>query len=1482
MEDRAEIYRDKNDKNDKNESEKNENKIIDTECNILMVYLTYEDIEKLYNFYEDQIDIFLKKNENNLDSIEKIYDQINNNILFYLMGMIEVNKSKQKSKSFLEINPSTVKSMLNRIKDAAKIKKINKINKEDFISIASIYLGDVSTFDKYFLHNNSGILVGDREIDSMIGRVDVLEKTMGNGNIFISDKSDLSQDRIAIKGDYDDLYKDVYKDSECCRDSDKDVDKDCNKYVSSVSSNNIYKYDYVFKNKKSISESDSSIRNSADPNNLILEDLYDVDTNTNTDADTNTNTDTNADTDTDTDAEDMNILKRDDYDNMNDDDLMAELMMNHNKNKDTDTDTDNDTDIEESPTLREIRIGVYRLLSGAAYRVFRPNYSTENKSENKVEPYLFDDFVDLVRETTNIVMDLRIVPRYKYVYLERLNDIIQREYRKVCARVEHCSSHNCTPSSCSKLNETDGSDEINIVQSDMVGRIEDLQYIKKKATFIKNIDTYKNIYKDINVDVIEKQIDNINIKLCKMPYIDFIKKYSQVLLKNRKNNRNSINVGSMLNQSMRSPDKMNANISLYMSSQYTPGALIKNSFWYDEFIPLLLRGLSADLTDDHWESLIDINNQKIIKLIDEWFEKNKSDLLVHCNDLVNIFTSLDIREKIMMKRSWDMIKDYMIKYQIKLELKTNEERDLSQYVPFIDVLLNRSYVRDHEMRLTMPYFIGPPIWTYLHSIPELLELMIGSEEITDKKKIEAEIERNTNNIKKYILLFLKMYPCPYCRHHINDFVKVNNEIFNYPLEYILLGFDKSLLEDNSITDEEKGNRLNQITDIFSLNINRKLGKLKSFNDLRLFLWKFHNAVSSSIKTKKDNISDHLHDNISDHLIDDTNFQDIDANDTYFGSGDKFDDLDFSRDNRKMDQNIFTLSKMIDSSSRKSDHSVHNENENHIENSLGEIEEILRDNNPYNSAYWPPLNGSKVSIMSTEKKIDNELMSANMRVNYLDGVNNLRIMRERFIIIIKESKTIDSDNNIKNKISKIEQCKKKIINTLSLILIQIQELDDIVLESNVLNKRYGVVEARSNNYEMSKLYQDLRVIREMKNSSSMIDSKTEKKYEYYSPKSRSKKNKDNFPILSPSDDITNKNTYYSAQPILLIDTDIHTVVNDARFSKLKKSREFRGSLQTPQSKSDEKYIFTKGKPDIFIKKSKTIKPAEHEQIPSSNKDINTNTNINTNINKDVINADYKNNLDNISKSDNMSNSDPLISDSEKTSDSSSEIPNKKTNKKHRNIMKHMKIGETKQKIKLMINNISSKNLKEELDNDNSNSNRNSNSNSTSPNKLHRHSKAYMSLAHILKRKSDVKNTDIDKDTDKDRDVDADISQSYDRANKDKELYDLYMSNDLETIKKKRANSQSDLRSPPTSPKTSPKLTLKSSPKSPPPIIPPKEVMNLHELNREEFNKKYKEEDSNEGNLSFAEKIDASFGDSRSSGPAKSPNLSDESKSNSNPS
>ena len=231
-------------------------------------------------------------------------------------------------------------------------------------------------------------------------------------------------------------------------------------------------------------------------------------------------------------------------------------------------------------------------------------------------------------------------------------------------------------------------------------------------------------------------------------------------------------------------------------------------------MPLLLKASSITNKDDlkKWEKISD-------QELDNWFNtvNQKKEFDNYARDLKEYFPTLSRDKKILMKQAWAISRHYLNGVQKRRERFEfgRESGYLSQYVAFIDVYLGRDDIEKSQMRLSFPYFIGPPTWKLLHTSAEIIK--------NQEKNHEHD---SVEKFKRFFKSLATMYPCPYCRYHLNKFVVKNKEVAMYPIEYLLLGTKKEFN--------------------FDINIEQKISSINDGQSLSLFLWKLHNTVSSSI------------------------------------------------------------------------------------------------------------------------------------------------------------------------------------------------------------------------------------------------------------------------------------------------------------------------------------------------------------------------------------------------------------------------------------------------------------------------------------------------------------------------------------------------------------------------------------------------------------------------------------------------------------
>jgi hypothetical protein len=246
------------------------------------------------------------------------------------------------------------------------------------------------------------------------------------------------------------------------------------------------------------------------------------------------------------------------------------------------------------------------------------------------------------------------------------------------------------------------------------------------------------------------------------------------------------------------------------------GAIVPTRYWYEDFMPKLLRACSVrsaeELTALEAETEADL---------DAWFvaARNAGEFDHYAPALREHFLGCPVAVKQELKQAWRLTRHYLNGVQKRREREEFGRGDgyLSEYVAFIDVYLDRRDIADAEMRVSFPYYLGPATWRFLHTSAEIIAA-----------RPAAEQGPLVGLFKAFFAAMATMYPCPYCRYHLNRYVVRNKEVHLYPIEYLLLGPRDS--------DEPH----------IEVTIDQKLSVIHDGASLRLFLWKLHNTVSASI------------------------------------------------------------------------------------------------------------------------------------------------------------------------------------------------------------------------------------------------------------------------------------------------------------------------------------------------------------------------------------------------------------------------------------------------------------------------------------------------------------------------------------------------------------------------------------------------------------------------------------------------------------
>jgi hypothetical protein len=149
------------------------------------------------------------------------------------------------------------------------------------------------------------------------------------------------------------------------------------------------------------------------------------------------------------------------------------------------------------------------------------------------------------------------------------------------------------------------------------------------------------------------------------------------------------------------------------------GAIMPARYWYEDFMPKLLRACSvctvADLSAIASETEADL---------DIWFKgcKDSGEFVPYAVDVQDHFATCDFWVKQEIKQAWRLSRHYLNGVQKRREREEfgRDSGYLSEYVTFIDLYLGRSDVEDSEMRISFPYFIGPATWRFLHTGAEIV------------------------------------------------------------------------------------------------------------------------------------------------------------------------------------------------------------------------------------------------------------------------------------------------------------------------------------------------------------------------------------------------------------------------------------------------------------------------------------------------------------------------------------------------------------------------------------------------------------------------------------------------------------------------------------------------------------------------------------------------------------------------------------------
>ena len=438
----------------------------------------------------------------------------------------------------------------------------------------------------------------------------------------------------------------------------------------------------------------------------------------------------------------------------------------------------------------QLQIGFFRLVQGAAYRCFRASYTANSETHLRAYnlPYSITSFVSFVGRITQLYIDSGVIENNVIREAEKLCEIVTAEYESLKNRIQNWES--IDKDSHMLLAE-------NLLENELLETEDEHQLFLSIVEMVLSIGIDGENH--FSIDHSEMAMNEINRLRLKEELTELDK------LSKSKSNLNSINENFIDSWQRVIVDEADTHVA---------GSIMPVKFWYEEFMPQLLKVCSAH-TNDELQKL----EQETEEDLNNWFQISSSngDFTPYALDLNEQFSnnSLDIKKR--LKQAWRLSEHYLNGVQKRREREEFGRNDgyLCEYVTFIDVYLDRNDIQLSEMRISFPYYIGPATWRFMHTMGEIA---------CNKKSSQEDF---IEDFKSFFRSLATVYPCPYCRYHLNRYVVQNKEIQRYPLEYLFLGFKNEKMD-------------------LTISLEDKLDTINSPEQMRLFIWKLHNTVSSSI------------------------------------------------------------------------------------------------------------------------------------------------------------------------------------------------------------------------------------------------------------------------------------------------------------------------------------------------------------------------------------------------------------------------------------------------------------------------------------------------------------------------------------------------------------------------------------------------------------------------------------------------------------
>lgn len=442
----------------------------------------------------------------------------------------------------------------------------------------------------------------------------------------------------------------------------------------------------------------------------------------------------------------------------------------------------------------QMQIGLFRLLQGAAYRSFRESYSANSETHLRAYdlPYTIPDFCRFVNAALDYYLALGLVEAGAEAPFEELRASVNRAEAELRDRMARWD----------QIPHTEA-----MLEAEAVLEQE-----------LKALDHHHQIFAALVELLLSAGLLGHSPESITLEDLHHLELNRLRLLEDHHELSRSTESGAgdgAIRDASRPYLETWQRVIVDAGDSHFAGSIMPTAYWYEEFMPLLLRACSVLSVDDlrAWESTTEAD-------LDAWFARTDAEGEFDRYGLAvkHGFAACSFTVKREIKRAWELTRHYLNGVQKRRERQEfgRESGFLCQYVAFLDVYLGRDDVAASEMRLSFPYYIGPATWRFLHTSAELVAAQPAGVQ-----------QRGVQAFKAFFAAFATMYPCPYCRFHLNRYVVRNREVTMYPIEYLLLGSTEA-------------------TPTLEVTVADKLAVIEDGASLRLFLWKLHNTVSSSI------------------------------------------------------------------------------------------------------------------------------------------------------------------------------------------------------------------------------------------------------------------------------------------------------------------------------------------------------------------------------------------------------------------------------------------------------------------------------------------------------------------------------------------------------------------------------------------------------------------------------------------------------------